>query len=131
MIFFPFFPPFPDPESGYPDFCVGHVNQLEESFNLIGHMPYFRFSGFSGFPDPETGNPVLLLSGAHPGTKTDPMVPHMWAKGQSCPRFFVRLAKCNMDNNKCILMFSAPSVTQPVPLSGPPALQDGSFPAVT
>ena len=60
-------------------------------------MPYFRFSGFSGFPDPETGNPVLLLSGAHPGTKTDPTVPHMWAKGQSCPRFFVRLAKCNID----------------------------------
>ena len=63
--------------SGYPDFCVVHVNQLEESFNLIGHMPYFRFSGFSGFPDPETGNPVLLLSGAHPGTKTDPLMPHM------------------------------------------------------
>ena len=61
------------------------------------HMPIFQLSGFSGFPDLETGNPVLLLSGAHPGTKTDPMVPHMWAKGQSCPRFFVRLAKCNID----------------------------------
>ena len=59
MIFFPFFPRFPDPEFGYPDFCVVHVNQLQESFNLIGHMPYFRFFRISGSGNRKSGAPPI------------------------------------------------------------------------
>ena len=81
MIFFPIFsrfPDFPDPESGNPDFCVVHVNQLEKSFNLIGHMTFFRISGFSGFSDPESGNPEKHPYWGDPGVTPDPTVPHLW-----------------------------------------------------
>ena len=61
MIFIPFFsrfPYFPDLESRNPDFCVVHVNQLEKSFEMIGHMTFSAFSGFFRFPyfpaNPET-----------------------------------------------------------------------------
>ena len=72
------FPDFPDLESGNPDFCVVHVNQLEKSFNLIGHMTFFRISGFSGFSDPESGNPEKHPYWGDPGVTPDPMVPHLW-----------------------------------------------------
>ena len=72
---FPVFLDFPDPESGKPDFWVVPVNQLEKSFEMIGHM---TFSPFSGFPDPETVFLDLLLPWSDPGVKPDPTVPHMW-----------------------------------------------------
>ena len=73
------------------------VNQLEKSFNLIGHMIFFRISGFSGFSGSGSGNPDLLLSRIDPGVKTDPMVPHMWLKPCWRPRFTAALALCNID----------------------------------
>ena len=97
MIFFFRFPFFPDPESGNPEFYVVPVNQLEKSFNLIGHMIFFRISGFSGFSGSGSGNPDLLLSRIDPGVKPDPMVPHMWLKPCWRPRFAAALALCNID----------------------------------
>ena len=68
----------PDLESGNPDFCVVHVNQLEKSFNLIGHMTFFRISVFSGFSYPEYGNPEKCPYWGDPGVTPDPTVPHLW-----------------------------------------------------
>ena len=60
-----------------PDFQYCHVNHLSKSFKMMGHMHFFRFSGFSGFLDPESGNPDFSLSWRDPGVKPDPTVPHL------------------------------------------------------
>ena len=63
--------------SGIREFPCVHVNQLAKSFNLIGHLHFSDFSGFSGFFPEFSGISGQRPSERDPGVSPDPTVPHM------------------------------------------------------